>query len=181
MYKPTGFLAKQYSVTNETTQRWIKESKFERTKKTKGGHHRIWIDEPTTTIPYARASSSKQKSSPDKQKEPPKNKYPNGKLPTDIANGFNQNRRRHKTLLELPIDGNPLHPVPHQIESPKQDSHPSNGPLNGGKIQLLEEPNNTEQFDTKTLIALLTSSTNSHYGKRSAKRNHKQENKNLSQ
>ncbi|MFK5971383.1 MAG: hypothetical protein QM487_14880 [Candidatus Marithrix sp.] len=59
MYKPTGFLAKQYSVTNETIQNWIKEGKFDKVKKTKGGHYRVWVDEPTITILYARVSSSK--------------------------------------------------------------------------------------------------------------------------
>jgi predicted site-specific integrase-resolvase len=54
MYKSTGFLAKEYSVTNETIQNWIKDGKFEKVKKTKGGHYRVWVDEPSITILYAR-------------------------------------------------------------------------------------------------------------------------------
>jgi predicted site-specific integrase-resolvase len=69
MYKSTGFLAKEYSVTNETIQNWIKEGKFDKIKKTKGGHYRVWVDEPLVTILYARVSSSKQRTSLERQEE----------------------------------------------------------------------------------------------------------------
>jgi predicted site-specific integrase-resolvase len=59
MWRSTGFLAKKYSVTNETIQNWIKEGKFNDVKKTKGGHYRVWEEEKLTTILYARVSSSK--------------------------------------------------------------------------------------------------------------------------
>jgi putative resolvase len=111
MYKSTGFLAKEYSVTNETIQNWIKDGKFERVKKTKGGHYRVWVDEPAITILYARVSSSKQKSSLDKQKELLKSRYPKARFLSDIASGFNQNRRGYKAFLELAINGNSLHLV----------------------------------------------------------------------
>ncbi|MFK5968694.1 MAG: recombinase family protein [Candidatus Marithrix sp.] len=96
MYKPTGFLAKQYSVTNETIQNWIKEGKFDKVKKTKGGHYRVWVDEPTVTILYARVSSSKQITSLDKQEQLLKDKYPEATFISDIASGFNQDRRGYK-------------------------------------------------------------------------------------
>ena len=184
MYKSTGFLAKEYSVTNETIQNWIKEGKFEKVKKTKGGHYRVWVDEPTTVILYARVSSSKQKSSIEKQKELLKSKYPNARFLSDIASGFNQDRRGYRTILELAIDGNPLHLV-----ATTSDRITRSGfaliqwiiELSGGKIELLEESDHSEQFDTKTLIAFVTSFINSYYGKRSAKRNHKQENTDLSE
>jgi|GEM_PF-1372126 len=111
MYKSTGFLAKEYSVTNETIQNWIKDGKFEKVKKTKGGHYRVWVDEPATIFLYARVSSSKQRSSFDKQRELLKSKYPDARFLSDIASGFNQNRRGYKTFLELALDGNPLHLV----------------------------------------------------------------------
>jgi len=85
MYKSTGFLAKEYSVTNETIQNWIKEGKFEKVKKTKGGHYRVWVDEPSITILYARVSSAKQKSSLAKQEELLRRKYPDARFISDIA------------------------------------------------------------------------------------------------
>jgi len=182
MYKSTGFLAKKYSVTNETIQNWIKEGKFEKVKKTKGRHYRVWVDEPASIILYARVSSSKQKSSLEKQKELLKKKYPEGKLFFDVASGFNQNRRGYKTFLELAISGNPLHLVATTSDRIARTGFPLIKwiiELSGGKVELLEESDNTEQFDTTTLIAFITSFINSYYGKRSAKRNHKQKDKDL--
>jgi len=100
MYKSTGFLAKEYSVTNETIQNWIKEGKFECVKKTKGGHYRVWVDEPNIVILYARISSSKQKSSLVKQEELLRRKYPEARFISDIASGFNQNRRGYKVSYQ---------------------------------------------------------------------------------
>ncbi|MFK5969442.1 MAG: recombinase family protein [Candidatus Marithrix sp.] len=182
MYKPTGFLAKQYSVTNETIQKWIKEGKFDKVKKTKGGHYRVWVDESTVTILYARVSSAKQKSSLLKQEQLLKDKYPEATFISDIASGFNQDRRGYKAILESAINGTPQH-----IVATTSDRITKTGfalirwiiELSGGRIELLEESDNSEQLDTKTLIAFITSFINSHYGKRSAN-NNKQENKNLS-
>jgi len=109
MYRSTGFLAKEYSVTNETIQNWIKEGKFECVKKTKGGHYRVWVDEPNIVILYARISSSKR--SLVKQEELLRRKYPEARFISDIASGFNQNRRGYKTFLELALNGNSLHLV----------------------------------------------------------------------
>ncbi len=111
MYKSTGFLAKEYSVTNETIQNWIKEGKFDKIKKTKGGHYRVWIEEPIVTILYARVSSAKQKTSLTRQEQLLKNKYPEATFISDIASGFNQSRRGYKTILESTINGNPQHLV----------------------------------------------------------------------
>ncbi len=178
MYKSTGFLAREYSVTNETIQNWIKEGKFDKVKKTKGGHYRVWVDEPIVTILYARVSSSKQKTSLARQEQLLKDKYPEAKFISDIASGFNQNRRGYKTILESAINGNPQHLV-----ATTSDRITRTGfqlikwlvELSGGRVELLEESDNSEQFDTKTLIAFITSFINSHYGKRSAsRRNNKQ-------
>jgi putative resolvase len=178
MYKSTGFLAREYSVTNETIQNWIKEGKFDKVKKTKGGHYRVWIDEPIVTILYARVSSAKQKTSLARQEKLLKDKYPEATFISDIASGFNQNRRGYKTILESAINGDPQHLV-----ATTSDRITRTGfqlikwliELSGGRVELLEESDNSEQFDTKTLIAFITSFINSHYGKRSAsKRNNKQ-------
>ncbi|MEN8216384.1 MAG: recombinase family protein [Pseudomonadota bacterium] len=191
MYKSTGFLAKEYSVTNETIPNWIKEGKFERVKKTKGGHYRVWVDEPIVIILYARVSSSKQKSerrklryfvSLVKQEELLR-------LRTDIASGFNQNRLGYKTFLELALNGNPLHLVATTSDRITRTCFQLIKwilELSGGRVELLEESDNTEPFDSTTLIAFITSFINSHYGnrrsaklKRSAKRNHKSKDKDL--
>jgi putative resolvase len=182
MYKSTGFLAKEYSVTNETIQNWIRSDKFERVKKTKGGHYRMWVDEPSITILYARFSSSKQKSerrklryfvSLAKQEELLRKKYPNARFISDIASGFNQNRRGYRTFLELAINGNPLHLVATTSDRITRTGFPLIKwiiELSGGKIELLEETDCSEQFDTTTLIAFITSFINSYYGKRSGNR-----------
>jgi putative resolvase len=179
MYKSTGFLAKEYSVTNETIQNWIKEGKFEKVKKTKGGHYRVWVEEPSITILYARVSSSKQKSerrklryfvSLVKQEELLRKKYPDARFISDIASGFNQNRRGYRTFLELALNGNPLHLV-----ATTEVRITRSGfalikwiiELLSTRVELLEESDHSEQFD---LIAFITSFINSHYGKRSGRR-----------
>lgn len=182
MWKSTGWLAKQEHVTNETIQNWIKEGYYERVKKTKGGHYRVWVKEPTSVILYARISSKKQQSSLNKQRELLIKHYPDGEFISDIASGFNQNRRGYKTILARAIDGTPLHVV-----ATTSDRVSRTGfqlikwiiELSGGRIELLEEPDTTDQFDTTTLIAFITSFINSYYGKRNGNRN-KQENKDLS-
>ena len=150
-------------------------------RKPRGGHYRVWVEEPASVILYARISSKKQQSSLDRQEELLKSKYPEGEFISDIANGFNQNRRGYKRILERAIDGTPLHVV-----ATTSDRITRTGfqlirwivELSGGRIELLEEPDTTDQFDTKTLIAFITSFINSYDGKRNGKRN-KQEDKNL--
>jgi predicted site-specific integrase-resolvase len=101
----------EVSVTNETIQNWIKEGKFDQVKNTKGGHYRVWVDEPIVTILYARVSNTKQKTSLARQEQLLKDKYPAAMFICDIASGFNQNRRGYKTILESAINGNPQHVV----------------------------------------------------------------------
>jgi len=183
MWRSTGFLAKKYSVTNETIQNWIKDSKFNEVKKTKGGHYRVWVEEEKlTTILYAIVSSKSLQSSLKQQEQLLKSKYPNARFISDVASGFNQNRRGYKTFLELAINGNSLHLV-----ATTSDRITRSGfqlikwilELSGGRIELLEETDNTEPFDTTTLIAFITSFINSYYGSLRAKRNHKQKNQDL--
>ena len=159
---------------------WIKEGQFEKVKKTKGGHYRIWIEEPSVTILYARVSSSKPKSSLLKIDPLLRKKYPNARFISDIATGFSQNRRGYRTILELALDGNPLHLVATTSDRVVRSGFALiKWELPGGRIELLEEPDHSEQFDTKTLIDFVTSFINSHYSKRSAKQNHQQEDKDL--
>jgi predicted site-specific integrase-resolvase len=127
-------------------------------------------------------SSKKQQSSLHKQKELLIKRYPDGVFISDVASGFNQNRRGYKTILARAIDGTPLHVV-----ATTSDRVSRTGfqlikwiiELSGGRVELLEEPDTTDQFATTTLIAYITSFINSDYGKRNGNRN-KQENKDLS-
>ena len=90
---------------------WIKNGKFEKLKKNKGGHYRIWFEVPSITILYARVGSEKQKKSLVKQEDMLRKKYPDARFISDVASGFNQNRRGYRTFLELALNGNPLHLV----------------------------------------------------------------------
>jgi len=122
----------------------------------------VWVAEPATIILYARVSSSKPRSSLEKPEKLLKSKYPNARFISDIASGFNQNRRGYRTFLELAIDGNPLHLVATTSDRITRTGFSlikrSNGTslrkwiieLSGGKLELLEEtepivPNNLIQ------------------------------------
>jgi len=112
-----------------------------------------------------------------------KSQYPFARFISDIASGFNQNRRGYKAFLELAINGNPLHLVATTSDRITLPSFPLIKwiiELSKGRVELLEEPNNTEQFFTPALIAFRTKFINSHYGNKTKRRNHKQENKDLS-
>jgi len=113
-----------------------------------------------------------------RQKQLLKAKYPEARFICDIASGFNQNRRGYKTILESAIFGTPQHLV---ATTSNRITRTGLGlikwliELSGEKVELLEESDNSEQFDTKTLIAFITSAINSNEGKRSAsRRNNKQ-------
>ena len=101
-------------------------------------------------------------------------KYPEGVFISDIASGFNQNRKGYKKILEQSINGTALHVV-----ATTSDRITRSGfqlikwiiELSGGRVELLEEEDSADQFDTKTLIAFITSFINSYYGKRSGMRN----------
>lgn len=71
----------------------------------------MWVKEPSSVILYARISSKKQQTSLERQEELLKAKYPEGEFISDVASGFNQNRRGYKRILERAIDGTPLHIV----------------------------------------------------------------------
>ena len=168
MWKSTGWIAKKEHVTNETIQNWIKEGYYDRVKKTKGGHYRVWVEEPSTVILYARISSKKQQSSLETQERLLKKHYPDGKFISDIASGFNQNRRGYKAILERAIKGNSLHLVAtssDRISRSKFQLIQWVIELSGGKIELLAEKNTTKSFNTKTLIAFITCFINDFYGK----------------
>ena len=173
MWKNVGYLARIEGVSRQTILRWINDGKYDRIKLTEGGHYRIWIDSEPEVILYARVSASKQKDSVENQLKLLKKEYPNGTPISDIASGFNFERRGFKRILERSLSG-----VPCIIVATTQDRIARTGfglikkiiELHGGEIRLLEEEASSDDFDTNALISFITSFVNSHYGKRASKR-----------
>jgi excisionase family DNA binding protein len=167
----TTNMASMENVSSQTIRRWIKEGKYETTR-TKGGHFRIKLNQ-TRRICYARISSRKQKTSIDTQKQILLGRYPNSEFKSDVASAFNFKRKGIKAILELAMQGTPIHLV-----ATTQDRIARSGfqlikwiiELHGGRIEVLEEDNNTETFNTNELIGFITSFCNSYYGKRSSSR-----------
>ena len=104
MWKSTGKLAKEYGVSRTTILWWIIDDKFT-TKRTKGGHFRIWDCADYKTILYARVSSSKQRSSITTQRDLLLERFPNGKFISDIGSGFNFKRQGFVSILEQAMHG----------------------------------------------------------------------------
>ena len=173
MWKNVGYMARLEGVSRQTILRWINDCKYSKTKLTEGGHYRIWLESEPEVILYARVSTSKQKDSIDTQLKLLKKEYPNGTTISDIASGFNFERRGFKRILERSLSG-----VPCIIVATTQDRITRTGfglikkiiELHGGEIRLLEEEVSSENFDTNALISFITSFVNSHYGKRATKR-----------
>src|SRR5699024_93554 len=148
-------LAKKYKVTTQSIRRWIYEGKFEQIERTRGGHYRIW-DEPNEpeVILYARDSSSKQKSSIEIQRKLLEGKYPKGKFTSDIGSGFNFKRRGFESILERSLSGEPIKLVVTTSDRNTRSGYPLVKKiieLGGGSIELLEEVDSSDQFDTKAL------------------------------
>lgn len=178
MWKSTGFFAKKLGVTRETIVNYIKDGHFEKYIRTKKGHYRIWHEIESEFVGYCRISSSKQQSSLDTQERIIKEKHPNINIKKDIGSGFNFKRKEFKALLERALTGNPI-----SIVATTQDRICRTGfplikwiiELYGGRIELLEERDKPEGFDSNTFIAFIASFINSYHGKRSHSR--KQKNK----
>jgi putative resolvase len=173
MLVSTWKLAKIEGVTPQTIRRWIKAGKYKNVTTTHGGHLRVEIENKERRFIYARVSSSKQKSSIDKQIEICKSKYKDYEVISDIASAFNFQRKGLKRILEYAMQGDTV-----IIVATTQDRIARSGyklikwiiELYGGEIITLEENSTSEEFDTKELIGFITSFCNSYYGKRSARR-----------
>lgn len=173
MWLSTTQLAKREGVTTQTIRRKITAGEYSEVKMTSGGHFRVRITEEGRTICYARVSSSKQRSSIDKQVETLREKYPDAEYICDIASAFNFKRKGIETILECALSGTPIHLV-----ATTQDRIARSGydlirqliELSGGSIELLDESNDPDNFNTTELISFITSFCNSYYGKRSASR-----------
>lgn len=175
MWKTTGQIARDYGVSRTTILRWINDGKFT-TRRTKGGHFRIWSRPDCETILYARVSSSKQKSSIETQRRILE-EFTTGEFVQDIGSGFNFKRRGFVKILELAMSGTAI-----RLVATTQDRITRVGfplvrkviELHGGQVELVEERLPTENFDVATLVSFLTSFCNSQSGKRNASR-HKED------
>jgi predicted site-specific integrase-resolvase len=176
MWRSVGYLAKREGVVRQTIQKWIKNGKYETVKRTEGGHFRVWIEEEPLIFYYARVSTNKQKSSLETQISLLKAKggEKNAKEIKDIGSGFNFNRQGFKTILERSLSG-----IPCIIVATTSDRITRTGfglikriiELSGGQIRLLEEDiEESESFDTESLVSFITSYIASYNGKRSSER-----------
>lgn len=174
MWLSTTKLAKQNKVTSQTIRRWIDEGKYEKYERTEGGHYRVWVQQPSTVVLYARVSSSKQLSSIETQQRLLQERYPNGAVISDVGSGFNFKRKGFTSILERSLRGESI-----TLVATTSDRITRTGfqliqriiELSGGRIELLEEDLPSENFDVSELVAYITSFCNSFYGKRSRKRN----------
>ena len=48
MWLSTTKLAKREKVTTQTIRRWINEGRFDKVENTRGGHNRVWVQDPDT-------------------------------------------------------------------------------------------------------------------------------------
>ena len=176
MWKSVGEIAKREGVVRQTILKWIKDGKYEKVQKTEGGHYRVWVDQEPSVFYYARVSTSKQQSSIDTQLSLLKQKggYKSAKEVKDIGSGFNFNRKGFRTILERSLSG-----IPCIIVATTSDRIARTGfglikriiELSGGRIELLEEDiNESEAFDTESLVSFITSYIASYHGKRSSKK-----------
>lgn len=173
MWVSTTTLSKIESVSSQTIRRNIKAGFYSKTKLTRGGHHRIFINHQRTVC-YARVSSTKQKTSIETQKQIMLKQFPKAEFISDIASAFNFKRKGMQAILGSAVQGNSIFVV-----VTTKDRLARAGfelirwiiELSGGQVQILDNKNApSEQFDTAELIGFITSFCNSHYGKRSAER-----------
>ena len=173
MWKSVGSLARLKGVSRQTILRWIRQGVFEKVERTVGGHYRVWVEREPVTFLYARVSSAKQASSIETQKAILQKAYRHGTFISDVASGFNFERRGFRTILERCLNGTPC-----IVVATTSDRITRTGfglikriiELSGGEVRLLEEREETENFDTTALIGFITSFIASHHGKRAAKR-----------
>ena len=105
MWKNVGWLAKKHGVSRITIGNWIRDGRYERVERTKGGHYRVWVNDPGLVIGYARVSSRKQLSSIDSQTRLILKQYPGIDVISDVGSGFNFKRRSFCSLLDRCLSG----------------------------------------------------------------------------
>jgi predicted site-specific integrase-resolvase len=139
-----------------------------------GGHYRVWCEpDNRPVIGYCRVSSRKQASSLNTQEQIIKNEYPETEIVKDIGSGFNFSRRGLTSVLERAMQGDAVTVVVTTQDRLCRTAFPLLKwlvELHGGSVIALEEDDTTDKFDTRTLLAFLTSFCASHHGKRSGRR-----------
>ena len=176
MWLSTTRLARREKVTSQTVRRWIEGGRYQRYERTPGGHYRVWIDIDPDVVLYARVSSAKQASSIETQERLLRDRYPDARIVSDVASGFNFKRRGFGALLERALCGEPV-----QVVATTSDRITRSGfglirhifELSGGGIELLEEDDHADPFDVRELVAFITSFCNSIHGKRAHQRHAK--------
>jgi len=169
----TTQIARREKVTSQTVRRWIEGGRFERCERTAGGHFRIWVPVDPEVALYARVSSAKQKSSLETQQRLLRELYVSARVVRDTGSGFNFGRLGFVALLEQALRGEPVHVVATTSDRVTRSGFPLIRhifELSGGRIELLEEDDQAEQFNVKFLIAYITFFCNSQHGKRAGKR-----------
>lgn len=181
MWKSSTRLAREAGVSRQTIFRWIKAGKYECVERTAGGHYRVWCPpDESIVVGYCRVSSRKQSSSLDTQEQLILARYPHAEIVRDIGSGFNFNRRGLQALLERSLSGTGIQIVVTTQDRLCRAAFPLIRwlfELHGGGIVALEDDDQPDKFDTRTLLAFLTSFCASHHGKRSGRR--QQANSNL--
>lgn len=174
MWKSSVRLARESGVSRQTIFRWIRDGKYERVEQTKGGHYRVWCEpDDKPVVGYCRVSSRKQSSSLDTQERLICAQYPEAEIVTDIGSGFNFNRRGLTALLERCLCGAAITVVVTTQDRLCRTAFPLLRwliELHGGSVVALEDDEQADKFDARTLLAFLTSFCASHHGKRSGRR-----------
>ncbi|WP_394155893.1 recombinase family protein [Loktanella salsilacus] len=176
MWLSTTRLARREKVTSQTIRRWVEAGRYERFERTAGGHLRVWIDVDPDIVLYARVSSAKQASSTETQERLLRGRYPEARVVSDIASGFNFKRRGFISLLERALHGEPVRLVATTSDRITRSGFPLIRhifELSGGGIELLEEDDQADPFDVRELVAFITSFCNSVHGKRAHQRHKK--------
>ena len=176
MWKSSVRLAREAGVSRQTVFRWIRDGKYERVERTKGGHYRVWVAPPASTVGYCRVSSKKQESSLRTQSAIISKAYPNAEIIRDVGSGFNFNRKGLQTVLERSLHGAAVTVVVTTRDRLCRTAFPLLRwliELHGGRVVSLEEDDTADRFDTRTLLAFLTSFCASQHGKRAGRRKQK--------
>ena len=95
-------------MSSATLRRWARVGKI-KSKRTKGGHRRFWVEQSIRVgVCYCRVSSSKQKDDLRRQVAAKREAYPGHEVIEDIGSGINFRRKGLNSLLERVLRGTVL-------------------------------------------------------------------------
>ncbi len=151
-------IARREKVIDQTVRRRIEGGRFERCERTAGGHFRIWVSADPEVVLYVRVSSAKQESSLETQQRLLRERYVSARVVRDTGSGFNFRRPGFVALLERALQGEPVNLVATTSDRVTRSGFPLIRhifELSEGRIELLEEDDQAEQFDVKFFIAYI--------------------------